>query len=277
MPQLMVDGVRVTYHVHGSGPVCLAHPGGPGVHWQYLRMPELEQHLTMVYVEPVGTGESDLLPDGDYSIEKYAYFIDRLAGHLGEDKVFLLGHSHGGFVALQTELDYPERLAGVIVYDSMAFNGPELGAQAFRNLEAYVAARPEGDPIGAQVLAAWQAEPVGREEELDALRRLLPVYFKDYEAIDPRLGDWKQTVDLTVDPNRQDTRWDIRGRLGEIAVPTLVIVGVADFICPENSARELADGIPGAELVILKESGHFGHLEEPGRFRDAVLRFVSAR
>jgi proline iminopeptidase len=126
------------------------------------------------------------------------------------------------------------------------------------------------------VLAAWQANPVGREEELDALRRLLPVYFKDFEGIAPRLGDWKQTVDMTVDPNRSDARWDIRGRLGEIAVPTLVIVGVADFICPENSARELADGIPGAELVVLTESGHFGHVEEPEVFRDAVLRFVSA-
>ncbi|WP_202870175.1 alpha/beta fold hydrolase [Kribbella sp. VKM Ac-2571] len=275
MPQVMIDGVRVSYHVYGSGPVCIAHPGGPGVHWPYLRMPDLEQHLTMVYLEPVGTGNSDLLPDGDYSMERYASFVEQLARHLGAEPVFLLGHSHGGFVALQTALDHPERLRGVIAYDSMAYNGPELGAQAFKNLEAYVAARPAGDPIAGQVLAAWQEQPVGREAELDTLKRLLPVYFNDFEAIDPRIGEWKQTVDLTVDPNRQDTLWDIRGRLGEIAVPTLVLVGTADFICPENSARELADGIPDAELVVLKESGHFGHVEEPDAFRDAVLRFTS--
>src|SRR5213076_3124828 len=131
------------------------------------------------------------------------------------------------FVALQTALDYPDRLRGIVVYDSMAYNGPELGEQAFKNLEAYVAARPAGDPLATQVLAAWQEEPVGREAELGALRRLLPVYFKDFEAIDPRIGEWKQTVDLTVDPNRQDARWDIRERLGEIAVPTLLIVGSA--------------------------------------------------
>lgn len=272
----MVDGVRVTYHVHGSGPVCLAHPGGPGVHWQYLRMPELEKHLTMVYVEPVGTGASDLLPGGDYSVERYAYLVDQLAQHLGEAKVFVLGHSHGGFVVLQTALDDPERLAGVIVYDSMAYNGPELGEQAFHNVEAYVAARPAGDPLAAQVLAAWNESTENREQELDMLRRLLPVYFKDFEAIAPRLTEWAQTIDLTYDGNRQDDRWDIRDRLGEIAVPTLVIVGVADFICPENSARELADGIPGAELVILQGSGHFGHVEEPDVFQDAVLKFVSA-
>jgi proline iminopeptidase len=208
-------------------------------------------------------------------MERYASFVAELARHLGDDPVFVLGHSHGGFVVLQTALDHPELLRGVIVYDAMAYNGPELGAQAFQNLEAYVAARPAGDPLAAQVLAAWQEQPVGHDAELDALRRLLPVYFKDFEAIDPRLGEWKQTVDLSVDPNRQESLWDIRGRLGEIAVPTLVIVGTADFICPENSARELADGIPGSELVVLSESGHFGHLEEPDRFYDAVLRFTA--
>ncbi|MEU4191419.1 alpha/beta hydrolase [Kribbella sp. NPDC026611] len=275
MPEFIVDDVRVSYHVHGSGPVCLAHPGGPGVHWPYLRMPELEQQLTMVYLEPVGTGASDLRPDGDYSMENYAAYVAALIRHLGEERVFLLGHSHGGFVALQTSLDHADLLRGVIVYDSMAFNGPELGEQAFKNIEAYVAARPAGDPLAAQVLAAWKSEPSGREEELEMLQRLLPVYFKDFEAVAPRLQEWMKTVDITVDPNRQPALWDIRPRLGEIGVPTLVIVGTADFICPENSARELADGIPGASLVVLPESGHFGHVEEPEAFRDAVLRFVA--
>ncbi|WP_132192835.1 MULTISPECIES: alpha/beta fold hydrolase [Kribbella] len=55
-----------------------------------------------------------------------------MARHLGEEKVFFLGHLHGGFVALQFALDHPESLAGIIVYDSMAFNGPELGEEAGR-------------------------------------------------------------------------------------------------------------------------------------------------
>jgi proline iminopeptidase len=272
----MVDGLRLTYHVHGSGPVCLAHPGGPGIHWPYLRLPELERHLTMVYVEPVGTGSSDPLPGGNYTMERYAYFVDQLTQRLGADKAFVLGHSHGGFVALQTGLDYPERVAGLIVYDSMAYNGQELGEQAFRNIEAYVAARPAGDPLAEQVLAAWKETTNDHDQELDMLQRLLPVYFKDFEAIEPRLVDWLPTLDLTYDANRQDSAWDIRGRLGEFVVPTLVIVGVADFICPVNSARELADGIPGAELVILNQSGHFGHIEEADAFNDAVLKFTAA-
>ncbi|SEP52635.1 hypothetical protein [Amycolatopsis saalfeldensis] len=43
-----LDGVRQRYHVHGRGPVCLAHSGGPGITWEYLRMPAVAEHLTVV-------------------------------------------------------------------------------------------------------------------------------------------------------------------------------------------------------------------------------------
>lgn len=278
MSELIVDGVRVSYHVAGSGPVCLVHPGGPGIHYEYLRMPELEQHLTMVYIEPVGTGHSDLLPDGDYSMENYASYANEVARQLGEEKVFFLGHSHGGFVALQFALDHPESLAGIIVYDSMAFNGPELGEEAGRRVDEY-AAEHAGDPLADQVVQAWREDsdlPVDKAAHLDSLGRLLPVYFKDFRGVQDRIADWMTAMDLTLDPNRQPSPWDVRARLGEITVPTLVLVGVADFICGEKFARQLHDGIPGSQLVVFGQSGHFAHLEEPEAFAAAVLGFISA-
>jgi proline iminopeptidase len=270
----MLDGVRFTYHVHGTGPVCVVYPGGPGFDWRYLRLPMLEEHLTTVYVEPPGSGNSGLLPGGDYAIERYAGFADHLVRHLGESKVFLLGHSHGAFVALQTALDFPGRLAGVIVYGGAAFYSPELFDQAYRNIEAWVARRPPGDPLSEQIVQAWHDEPPEREAHLAAFLRLLPMYFKDYDAVQDGLTDWVKTIDITLDPDRQEEHWDIRDRLGEVAVPTLVLVGAADFITPLNSARELSDGIPGAELAVLPDSGHFAHLEEPDAFRNSVLHFV---
>lgn len=278
MSELIVGGVKVTYHVAGSGPVCLVHPGGPGIHYEYLRMPELEQHLTMVYVEPVGTGNSDLLPEGDYSMENYAYYANEVARQLGEEKVFFLGHSHGGFVALQVALDHPESLAGIIVYDSMAFNGPELGEEAGRRVDEY-AAEHAGDPLADQVVQAWREDadlPADKAAHLDSLGRLLPVYFKDFRGIQDRIADWMTAMDLTLDANRQPSLWDVRDRLGEITVPTLVLVGVADFICGEKWARQVHDGIPGSQLVVFGESGHFAHLEEPEAFSAAVLGFSSA-
>src|SRR5689334_22596343 len=122
-----LNGITQRYHVHGSGPVCLAHPGGPGAFWDYLRMPLLEEHLTMIYVEPIGTGGSGRLashPDG-YTRARYAAAVDGLIDHLGVDSVYLLGHSHGGFVAQYYALQHPERVTGVILYDSAPVTGPE--------------------------------------------------------------------------------------------------------------------------------------------------------
>lgn len=73
---IVVDGVRQVYEAAGEGPVCLVHSGGPGIHPGYLRIPALERHLTMVYLHPVGAGESGLLPDGDYSLSRYGYFAE---------------------------------------------------------------------------------------------------------------------------------------------------------------------------------------------------------
>ncbi|MGC4857359.1 hypothetical protein ACLQ24_29335 [Micromonospora sp. DT4] len=57
--------MRQVYPVAGTGPVCVAHSGGPGIEWAYLRAPGIEEHFTMVYVEPVGTGASGRLDNHD--------------------------------------------------------------------------------------------------------------------------------------------------------------------------------------------------------------------
>ncbi|MER5907106.1 alpha/beta hydrolase [Streptomyces mirabilis] len=66
-----------------------------------------------------------------------------------------------------------------------------------------------------------------------------------------------------------------REDLGSLTVPTLVLVGRHDFICGMHWAEELHRVIPGSELLILENSGHFGHIEEPEAFSPAVTRFVA--
>jgi proline iminopeptidase len=269
--EVMLDGVRQRYHVAGSGPVCVVHSGGPGLHWEYLRLPSLEEHLTLVYVEPVGTGESGLLPDGDYSVSRYAWFARRVIGHLGDAPVYFLGHSHGAFVGLQLALDHPEVLAGLILYEGTPVFGPDLRAETDRTVAAWAALRP-GHPEVVQVLEARSMfEVTDTASFLAYLGGMLPIYFADFGRMD--LDAWLETLDGTLDPRRLATQWDVRGLLSGVQVPTLVVVGAYDFICGVRWARELADGIPGASLVTLEHSGHFGHLEEPAEFFRAVLAF----
>jgi proline iminopeptidase len=63
-------------------------------------------------------------------------------------------------------------------------------------------------------------------------------------------------------------------RLDQISAPTLVVVGRYDTYTPRPCAQELADGIPGARLVVFERSGHSPFVEEPARFREVVGSFL---
>jgi proline iminopeptidase len=58
-------------------------------------------------------------------------------------------------------------------------------------------------------------------------------------------------------------------------VPTLVVTGRHDWVCPPAASRLMARGIANAKLVELEESGHFGFSEEPAAFQAAVREFVA--
>ena len=67
---------------------------------------------------------------------------------------------------------------------------------------------------------------------------------------------------------------DTRDRIGQIAAPTLVLVGKEDILCPAKLSEELAGGIPNAQLLILEQGGHGFFLEIPDKFNQAVLDFL---
>ncbi|MFJ4467062.1 alpha/beta fold hydrolase [Streptomyces sp. NPDC089424] len=273
-----VDGVRQVYRIAGEGPVCLVHSGGPGVHPRYLRMPALERELTLVYVDPVGSGDSARLPDGDYSMSRYARFAEAVLDDMGVATGYFLGHSHGGCVALQFALDRPGRLDGLILYDTAPLYGRELRETATREMAAFVARWP-GRPEAARAGRMWDAVNVARTLEIGGdvsyrryLDAILPAYFADHRRTTGRTGAFQLAA--TYDPNRLPVSWDVRDRLGTIAVPALVVVGAHDFICPPRFAYEMHAAVPNARLCELDASGHLGHIEQPDEFTSAVTDFV---
>jgi pimeloyl-ACP methyl ester carboxylesterase len=71
-------------------------------------------------------------------------------------------------------------------------------------------------------------------------------------------------------------RPDSRPMLASIRCPTLVLVGDSDAATPPALSEEIANGIPGAELTVIKECGHLSTLECPGEVNAALLRWMSA-
>jgi proline iminopeptidase len=278
-----VDGRVLSYEVHGAGSVCVVHSGGPGIFWDYMRSPELEQHLTMVYLEPAGTGRSDRLathPHG-YTRAQYSSDVAALIEHLDVPRVHLLGHSHGGFVAQYHALHHPEQLAGIVLYDSAPLNGPEFGAELSKGLQV-VAERHAGKPGLDAAIAALQASANTEDDETHTriAREILPLYLADYWADVPRWQAAQAAIRAnyvsTLDESGEPDVFDDREALGALELPTLIVVGRHDFICGTHWAEELFKAIPGAQLTVLEDSGHFGHLEEPDRFADRIAAFAAA-
>ncbi|MEU7612983.1 alpha/beta hydrolase [Micromonospora sp. NPDC049204] len=275
----LVDGVRQVYHVAGTGPVCVAHSGGPGIEWAYLRTPRLEEHFTMVYVEPVGTGASGRLDDpADYRLDTYVRFLDAVVQHLGAPRVYLLGHSHGGFVVQRYALAHPDRVAGLALYDTSPVTGAEFWAEAMAGLAAYPQRHPDRPEAAAVPAAFGQIGAATDDESLaTALRAALPVYFADFWGRQDEFAPFQAAVRISLAPaSAQDpTPFDVRENLAEIAVPVVVIVGAYDFICPPRRAEELHAGLKDSRLVLLEQSGHFAHIEQPAEFTEAVVELLS--
>jgi len=278
--EFSVEGVRQVYHVAGQGPVCVAHPGGPGLDYSYLCSAELEQHFTMVYLEPAGTGRSGQLKDADgYRVATYVRFLAALVDHLGQPQVYLLGHSAGGFVVQAYALDHLDRVAGLILYSTAPESGPDFWAGATAGLAAYPQRHPDVPEAAAVPESFRQALIAPDDETLSALfASALPVYFADFWRRRSEFASFRAAIRMAKVPalTQDPTPFDVRDRLGELGVPTVVIVGRHDFICGPGWATLLAEGIPDATMRVLEESGHFGHIEQPTEFADAAAQVIPA-
>src|SRR5207244_1432353 len=119
------------------------------------------------------------------------------------------------------------------------------------------------------------------EDELAELaRRFFPFYFAHFDDkarvyLEDHVATDRPNPDALKRFNEGLEDWDIRPELTRIDVPTLVITGDSDFITGPECARDIADGIAGADLVIVEDCGHFTFVERPDCFRAEVTRFLS--
>ncbi|MDP9237511.1 MAG: alpha/beta hydrolase [Chloroflexota bacterium] len=272
------NGRTLAYRELGSGPPLVCHPGGPGFSALYLQdLGGLGHDFSLILLDPRGTGGSDRPTDARaYAIDDYVADVEELRLHLGLDRVDLVGHSHGGFVAMAYAAAYPDGVDRLILTSTLARFSDEQ-AQA---MEAGMEAR-SGESWYADARAALKDETPLSDEELaaNALRQF-PLYFAHYNAAAAAYLDILATESVNGDAagffNREIVATlDLRPGLPKISAPTLVITGDADFITGPVCADEIAAAIPGARKVILPETGHFIFIEAPDAFRAEVMRFLA--
>jgi len=164
---------------------------------------------------------------------------------------FLGGASLGGAVALETALDAPESLAGLILIST----GARLS-------------------VTSKLICDLKQDYAGALENLAALMHA--------PQVDPALV--RQTRQLLIEADPQVMLSDLKvardfdrqSRLSEIKLPTLVVYGAEDQLLPLEAARELSLGIPGARLEIIDRAGHLVTVEQHREINRAILDFVQA-
>lgn len=269
---MTVDNLPLAYHVRGRGPLCIVHPGGPGLDWAYLRMPEVERRLTLVYLEPIGTGASSPLPSAkDYTLARYAALLDGVRAALGQPRACVLGHSHGGFVALHWAVAHPDKVSGLILYSTAGRMEKAVSEASEAAIDGFTK-----EPWFPQATAAWARFPnIVTNEDADAvIKAIVPIMFADWTNRQASYAPWLATVRAFAGPMRgeyanQDP-WNLLRKLTSIRVPTLIIAGAKDASTPPFLSEELARAMPGSQLVVLPNSGHMGHVEEPAAFAVAI-------
>jgi len=273
------DGRMLVWHERGSGPPLLCHPGGPGCSSAYYGdLPQLAAERTLILLDPRGTGASDPPADpAGYDLEDYADDVDAVQRHLGIERLDLLGHSHGGFVAMTWAARYPERVGRLV----LANTAPRF-TDAIRQARRARVASHEGQPYYEDSIAAMRQRAEGRyssAEELGELYRReglveAPVGVDPTPVLDvlARAGDNADA--LGHFNSRIAGGMDHRPLLAGVPAPVLVITGSEDAFL--SGSYEIAEALPNATLVVLPGVDHFPYLE-PGHaepWSRAVLDFL---
>lgn len=264
-----------------------AEPSGPALvvpNAVYLEADfrHLARSREVVFYDLRGRGRSDAVEDpSKLGIAFDGTDVEAVRRHFELDTISLLGHSYLGYVVARYALDHPGRVARLV----------QIGPVAPASEIAARTPAPGEDPGGLD-MEAWgafvedfragraQEDPEGMTDRYWEI--FLPYMFGD--AAKARLYD-PPPADL---PNEQVHRmlatvrtvmgtfgdYDVRGPIGELDLPVLIVHGTADRQAPYESARAWLGAFGNARLLTVEGAAHLPWVEAPDQVMPAIATFL---
>lgn len=280
---ITINETTLYFDVEGSGlvsdgptmcerPTLLLLHGGPGHDHVYFKpaLSALSDTAQLIYLDLRGQGRSGRPPLDTCIIVQMADDAATLCRNLGIARPVVLGHSFGGFVALHMALRHPDLMGRLILVDTAASRAYLSEAMAILEDRHGTEARK----VAEQVAAGDSSEAA----MADFGRLVFPAYFRDFSKarwFHEALARASFNAEVASHFARHGAaKYDVVDRLGEIRMPTLVVVGDYDWRTPPSASRVLAAGIAGAELRVIPDAGHFPFGEQSEAFAAAVRRFL---
>ncbi|MDQ2784320.1 MAG: alpha/beta fold hydrolase [Chloroflexota bacterium] len=254
-----VNGTRLYYEVAGTGaPIALIHGFSlDNRMWDDQFAPFAERHRVVRY-DVRGFGKSAPFGDAPYT---HADDLAALLDHLAIPHAAIIGLSMGGGIAVNFALAYPAMTSALIPVDAVI--GGYQWSEAWKTANGSVRPTARSASINAAKQLWLDVALFTPAREQPALDALLAAMVADYSG-----RHW-----LGGDPH-QNTEPPAIDRLGEIAAPTLVVVGERDMPDFLVVADTLAQRIPGARKIVLPGVGHMANMETPEQFNADVLGFL---
>jgi L-proline amide hydrolase len=274
-------GYRTWYRIlgnrtNGAVPLLALH-GGPGsTHNYFAPLERLGDERPVVLYDQIGCGNSDRPTDIEWTVAVFRDEVDAVRGQLGLERIHLLGTSWGGMLAQEHVLSGAEGIVSLTLSSTLAnlalWNEEQLKLKAqlppevIEVLDRHEQAETYDDPEYEEAMGVYFDRHFYRgptpRPELEAMAKgRAPDVYRAMQGP----NEWTTTGALKG--------WDIRDRLHEIDMPTLVVRGRYDM-CTQPIARELVEGIRGAREVVLEHSSHTPALEESDRYLAIVGGFI---
>ena len=268
---------RMVRNLGSPGAPLLTLHGGPGsTHNYFAPLEQLGEERTVVLYDQIGCGRSDRPQDIAWSVAVFCDELVAVRDQLGLDRIHLLGTSWGGMLALEHVLSGAEGIVSLVLSSTLA-SIDEWAAEQRRLRNAL-------PPAVVEVLDHHERAGTYDDPEYE---RAMEAYFDRhfYRGPKPRAELERMALEKATDvyramqgPNEWTVTgalrgWDVRDRLSEINVPTMVIRGRNDM-CTDAIAATLVRGVRGAREVVLEESSHTPVLEETDHYLNVVGGFL---
>jgi proline iminopeptidase len=272
-------GAQLYYRTQGTGAPIVLLSGGPGFDIDYMvPVAEFFPGRQKILFEQRGTGRSRpaKFRADELTLKLVVQDLDALREHLKLERMFIVGHSWGGMLAMAYAAAHPDRVDRMVLIDS---GGPTLEFTSWFSDNIHARLRPEDEASQRYWKDAASHGVSADKAAIEAVRAITPGYFFD------RAKALAFATQLTENSYHSDVNtallgdlaknYDVRAGLRSVDRPVLVLAGHQDPI-GDKTTEDIHSLFKSSTLVYLDKCGHFPWVEQPEAFRRAVASFMEA-
>ena len=266
-----IDGMKMNYIDEGRGaPVVMVH-GTPS--WSFLYrdlVKELMDNYRCIVPDHLGFGLSEKKAGADYRPETQARRLEALIDSLGLDQITLVVHDFGGPIGLNYAIKHPEKISRLIISNTWMWSLANEPSVAW-------ASRFFGSALGKWIytktnFSAGYLFKQGFNDKKKLDSAIFDHYKSPFQTPEDRYSTWIYARELLKSKDWYQQLWEERSKIAHI--PTLLVWGMQDKFFSPKVLEQWETVFSDAQIVRLKDGGHFIQEENGEDYVGAVEDFL---